>query len=53
MWNELRNRVEVSIATNIPVTDLKNLIQAYEDHFKQEIMEEALKEEENKKKKKK
>lgn len=52
MWNELRNRVEVSIATQIPVTDLKNIIYAYEDHFKQEIMEETLKEEEKQKKKK-
>jgi len=50
MWTELKNRVELSIAQQIPAQDLRTLMNAYEDHFKQEIMEDAMKEAEKQEK---
>ena len=50
MWAELKNRVELSIAQQIPAQDIINLINAYENHFKQEIMQETMKEAEKQEK---
>lgn len=52
MWTELRNRVELSIAQQIPAQDITNLMQAYENHYKQEITEDAMKEAEKQEKEK-
>ena len=50
MWAELKNRVELSIAQQIPAQDIINLINAYENHFKQEITEDAMREAEKQEK---
>ena len=49
MWNELKNRVNLNISKSIPKEDIISFMNALEEHFNDDIIEEALKE--NKKKK--
>jgi hypothetical protein len=51
MWNELKNRVAINISQNIPVVDLITFMNNFEEHYKDDIINEAMVEQEKENKK--